>query len=84
VYKTILELPYFAVARPAIASTPTTPSATQKSAVPSAEFERFKELLKSGILVTKDPTIKPLIKKADVTALQTRRVTFLSNSSLIG
>ena len=83
VYKTTLELPYFAAAFPAVLSTPTTPRATQKRAVPSAEFESFKVPLKSGILVTKEPTTKPLIKKAEVIALHVRSVCFLSRVALI-
>ena len=65
-------LPYFAEYLPAGLRARNTPADTKSKERPRVPFEISRILLKSGILATKLPALKPLIIKVTVTAMRAR------------
>jgi hypothetical protein len=65
-------LPYFAEYLPAGLRARNTPAEIKSRERPRVAFEISRILLKSGILATKLPALKPLIMKVIVTAIRAR------------
>ena len=65
-------LPYFAEYLPAGLRARNTPAEIKSRERPRVAFEISRILLKSGILATKLPALKPLIMKVIVTAMRAR------------